>query len=337
MPRKQAAKIGRIEDDTPILPYAVADSVINEVDRCVPLHMSIGEQRALVDKLADHADAIYARNESFRKKIRGRGDTGRDYLYAFMRHWLSSELKKTRPHVFEQLPQSFMNGEELYCGNLRPSFAVTPAHATKKKPAQLQREIDEALATPAWAKGLDLSESRALAQRLGTVDVEAKQRRIESDRRAALPSLSITDAGDGIFVRVSSRTWMRHYHAVVDALKAFQIPIGNAIPPNIFVPVHKAADKTKARTKVEEALRYAGYRTQRSHSTKRAKAAKEGLPVRDDVTEVEYHRPPTASEIRFGHGAAHYRTFPVEDAVHPETRVLKKSFVASDDGLRYYR
>jgi hypothetical protein len=134
-------------------------------------------------------------------------------------------------------------------------------HATKKSPAQLQREIDEALVTPAWAKGLDLSESRALAKRLGTVDVEAKQRRNESDRRAALPSLAITDTGNGIFVRVSSPgPGYGKYHAAVDALKAFQIPIGNAIPPNIFVPVHKAADKTKARTQVEEALRYAGYR-----------------------------------------------------------------------------
>lgn len=136
-------------------------------------------------------------------------------------------------------------------------------HARRKPPAQLQREIDEALATPAWAKGLDLSESRALAKRLhvSQEELEAKERRIESDRRAALPSLAITDAGNGIFVRVSSPgPGYGKYRAVVDALKAFQIPIGNAIPPNIFVPVHKAADKTKARTKLEEALRYAGYR-----------------------------------------------------------------------------
>lgn len=60
------------------------------------------------------------------------------------------------------------------------------------------------------------------------------------------------------------------------------------------------------------------------------------LPVRDDVAEVEYHRPPTPGEVRFGHGATHYRTFPVEEACHPGTRVLKRWFVA-DDGLRYYR
>ena len=62
-----------------------------------------------------------------------------------------------------------------------------------------------------------------------------------------------------------------------------------------------------------------------------------GLPVRDDVTECEYHREPTPSEIKFGQGATHYRTFPVEVCCHPGTRILKRWFVAADDGLRYYR
>ena len=75
----------------------------------------------------------------------------------------------------------------------------------------------------------------------------------------------------------------------------------------------------------------------RSHSTKKPNIPKTGLPVRDDVTELEYHRPPTAREKRFGHGATHYRTFPVEEAVIPGTRIAKKWLVASDDGLRYYR
>lgn len=60
------------------------------------------------------------------------------------------------------------------------------------------------------------------------------------------------------------------------------------------------------------------------------------LPVRDDVTEITYHRPPTPAEIRFGEGATHYRTFPVEAVCHPGTRFAKKWFVAQDEGLRYY-
>lgn len=73
------------------------------------------------------------------------------------------------------------------------------------------------------------------------------------------------------------------------------------------------------------------------HRTRHATKKSEGLPVRDDVREVEYHRPPTASEIRFGEGATHYRTFPVEEVFVPGTRRLRKWFVAGDDGLRYYR
>jgi hypothetical protein len=61
------------------------------------------------------------------------------------------------------------------------------------------------------------------------------------------------------------------------------------------------------------------------------------LPVRRDVEIVTYHRPPTKGEIRFGHGATHYKDFPIEECCHKGTRFLKKWFVAKDDGLRYYR
>lgn len=61
------------------------------------------------------------------------------------------------------------------------------------------------------------------------------------------------------------------------------------------------------------------------------------LPVRDDVQSVTYRRNPTQGELRFGHGATHYREFPVEDCCHAGTRILKKWFTAPDDGLRYYR
>ena len=61
------------------------------------------------------------------------------------------------------------------------------------------------------------------------------------------------------------------------------------------------------------------------------------LEVRKDVISVTYHRPPTKPEIRFGHGATHYRDFYLEDCTRKGTRILKKWFKAKDDGLRYYR
>lgn len=60
------------------------------------------------------------------------------------------------------------------------------------------------------------------------------------------------------------------------------------------------------------------------------------LPFRDDVTEVTAHRKPTRSEIEFGYGATHYRTFPVDLWKHKNGKP-KKWIKAKDDGLRYYR
>ena len=59
------------------------------------------------------------------------------------------------------------------------------------------------------------------------------------------------------------------------------------------------------------------------------------MPVRNGVKVCTYHRKPTQSEIKFGHGAIHYRDFSVKECCHPGTRIKKCWFVA-DDGLRYY-
>ena len=60
------------------------------------------------------------------------------------------------------------------------------------------------------------------------------------------------------------------------------------------------------------------------------------LKVRDDVKEVTYHRKPTPAEIKFGHGAIHYRDFPVSECVKKDG-TLKKRLKAKNDGLIYSR
>jgi hypothetical protein len=47
-----------------------------------------------------------------------------------------------------------------------------------------------------------------------------------------------------------------------------------------------------------------------------------------------YHRPPTDSEIKFGHGATHYRDFELKDVI--DKKGNKKKWFVADDGLRYY-
>ena len=49
------------------------------------------------------------------------------------------------------------------------------------------------------------------------------------------------------------------------------------------------------------------------------------LPIRDDVTVITYHRNPTPGEIRFGHGAIHYRDFTPSECCHRNTRILSRS------------
>ena len=62
-----------------------------------------------------------------------------------------------------------------------------------------------------------------------------------------------------------------------------------------------------------------------------------GLPLRDGVKTLTYHRQPTKGEIKFGHGAMHYADFEIEDCCHKGTRTPKKWFISSYDGLRYYK
>lgn len=51
----------------------------------------------------------------------------------------------------------------------------------------------------------------------------------------------------------------------------------------------------------------------------------------------EYHRNPTPREIKFGHGATHYRYAPLADIGITCNGDLKKWYVSPYDGLRYYR
>lgn len=50
---------------------------------------------------------------------------------------------------------------------------------------------------------------------------------------------------------------------------------------------------------------------------------------------ITAHRNPTASEIRFGYGATHYRDFDVSEWLKPDGTL--KRWIKADDGLRYFR
>ena len=51
--------------------------------------------------------------------------------------------------------------------------------------------------------------------------------------------------------------------------------------------------------------------------------------------EIEYHRKPTAYEIKFGYGATHYRDFEPKDYLKKDGKTIKKRIKAKNDGLIY--
>lgn len=111
--------VGTIESDTGILPYAVADGVIDEAETLVGFE--IPNKESFVDKLEAKANEVYAHNSKFRSQIRGKGDRGRDQLYVWMRHWLTSDMR--RAGLGARLPDSFAVGRFTSpspVGNLPP-------------------------------------------------------------------------------------------------------------------------------------------------------------------------------------------------------------------------
>jgi len=99
----------RIEDDTPIVPRAIAVWVCEEAS------VWLGEPfpRQWAAELADRADLIYQLNARFRQSMRSRGNRGRDLLWAFTRHWLCALLASRRPDLYERLPRGYASGQDL--------------------------------------------------------------------------------------------------------------------------------------------------------------------------------------------------------------------------------
>lgn len=57
----------------------------------------------------------------------------------------------------------------------------------------------------------------------------------------------------------------------------------------------------------------------------------------DLLPEIEYSRNPTASEIAFGEGATHYKSFKRSHCIKKDLHTLKRWVKCPHDGLRYYR
>ena len=104
-PRRRA----RIEDETPIVPRAVAVAVLEDAG----LWLDTAMPRSWIDELEERAEVIYQHNARFRQLLRRRSNAGRDWLYAFTRHWLYALLQSRRPELAARLPTAYAMGRDL--------------------------------------------------------------------------------------------------------------------------------------------------------------------------------------------------------------------------------
>ena len=102
-------KVPRIESDTPIVPRAIMEAVCEEAG------VWLGQPlpRRWIRELSARANSVYARNPRFRRKVRAKDLSGRDYLWAFTRHWLSGLMWERRPQLHARLPNFYNVGHPL--------------------------------------------------------------------------------------------------------------------------------------------------------------------------------------------------------------------------------
>lgn len=95
-----------IATDTPLIPIIAAETVVEQ------LAAYLGEAlpSTYASRMADHAEAVYAANALFRRRVNASGDLGREHLYVFMRHWLASYIKEDSEALFARLPSGFCTG-----------------------------------------------------------------------------------------------------------------------------------------------------------------------------------------------------------------------------------
>ncbi|MGD0536287.1 MAG: hypothetical protein ABSC03_01450 [Verrucomicrobiota bacterium] len=108
-PGPRARTRATVEQRTPIVPAAVAQAVWSEAV------VWLGEElpRGWVARLVAKAETVFSRNRGFRRRLLLQGNAGRDWLWAFMRHWLAALIWKHRRELFDRLPASYSVGDPL--------------------------------------------------------------------------------------------------------------------------------------------------------------------------------------------------------------------------------
>ena len=98
-----------IVSDTPLVPRAAAEAVWEEA--C----LLVGEElpREWIALLIEKSETIYGRSTRFRCRLRSPDHSGRDWLWAFMRHWLADLVLEQRPAWYSRLPARYAVGSSV--------------------------------------------------------------------------------------------------------------------------------------------------------------------------------------------------------------------------------
>jgi hypothetical protein len=98
-----------LERDTLLMPDAIAESVVQEVERFLKTDLPAN----FAERLAARAHHLYPRHKHFHKGLNRSGNRGRENLYMFIRHWTAGWLKRERNPLHKKLPWSFGMGQRL--------------------------------------------------------------------------------------------------------------------------------------------------------------------------------------------------------------------------------
>jgi hypothetical protein len=133
-----------MELDTPLRPRAVAEAVWEEAS--VWLEQPL--PRRWLRELIAEANTVYAHNPRFRRKLRANGNSGRDWLWAFTRHWLAALIHERRPQLHRRLPNSYNTGDPL---PPKPAISVQRNGGVQMRPMHVRLPASNGYALAAAA------------------------------------------------------------------------------------------------------------------------------------------------------------------------------------------
>lgn len=104
--------MGTIETDTPIIVGVIAEKVRDEWQAWLQVAYPAvakevqAKESEIADFLESKANHYYKVSLTFRRTVQGRGNKGRDYLYAVMYNWMAGNMLRSFPQIpLHSVPQ----------------------------------------------------------------------------------------------------------------------------------------------------------------------------------------------------------------------------------------